>query len=174
MYLFVYYVLLKYDTGLECVFQAIQSEKNVIGLARNVSKLVVPVGSGNDAVGKAYDDGNSFLQIVQGSVLNPDDVDKVFELADDISGVVVVLGGRTKDVGLSMLTDGTTNIINSMLRHGVKRISIVTSIGCGDSISQAPLKFKILMWTVMRNIMKDKNNQEQLFLSEGGVGKDLE
>ena len=48
---------------------------------------------------------------------------------DPISGVVVALGGKTKDVGPTMLTDGTTNIVNAMNKYNVKRVSVVTSIG---------------------------------------------
>lgn len=73
-----------------------------------------------------------------------------------------------------MLTDGTKRIIDAMHKHGVKRVAIVTSIGTGDSLRQAPLSFKALIYTVMRKSFKDKNNQEQLFLSSRGPGHDLE
>ena len=61
-----------------------------------------------------------------------------------------------------------------MKAAGVTRVSVVTSIGAGDSSGQAPLMFKILMSTVMRSIFADKNNQEALFLGLGGPGRDLE
>jgi hypothetical protein len=73
-----------------------------------------------------------------------------------------------------MLTDGTTNIVMSMRARGIKRIAVVTSIGTGDSEKQAPFAFKALMYTVMRSIFTDKNNQEAIFLSPGAIGKDLE
>merc|ERR1712196_479657 len=38
--------------------------------------------------------------------------------------------------------------------------------------NQAPFFFKVLMWTAMKKIFTDKNNQEALFLD--GPGKDLE
>jgi len=68
--------------------------------------------------------------------------------------------------------DGTTCVIDAMNRAGVKRVSVVTSIGAGDSENQAPFVFKILMYTVMKSIFTDKNNQENLFFN--GPGKDLE
>lgn len=58
-----------------------------------------------------------------------------------------------------------------MKKSGVKRVSVVTSIGAGDSKDQAPFFFKMLMFTVMRSIFTDKNNQEALFFN--GPGKDL-
>ena len=91
----------------------------------------------------------------------------------DVSGVVVALGGKTSDVGPTMLTDGTRNVIEACVANGVKRISVVTSIGAGDSEGQAPFFFKVLMMTVMRSIFEDKNNQERLF-KFGGPGAPLD
>ena len=53
---------------------------------------------------------------------------KVFD-ADTIDGVIVALGGKTSDVGDSMLTDGTNAVMSAMKAKGVKRIAVVTSIG---------------------------------------------
>ena len=40
------------------------------------------------------------------------------------------VGGKTKDVGPTMLTDGTTNIIKAMKKmSSTKRVAVVTSIG---------------------------------------------
>merc|ERR1712087_2398 len=94
-----------------------------------------------------------------------DDVAKVFE--NDIDGVVVALGGKTSDVGDTMLTDGTKNIMSAMKANNVKRIAVVTSIGAGDSSGQAPFAFKILMMTVMKKIFVDKNNQEAAVAASG-------
>lgn len=94
------------------------------------------------------------------------DVDKVFA-NNKIDGVIVALGGKTADVGDTMLTDGTSNIIAAMKENNVKRIAVVTSIGAGDSKDQAPFAFKLLMWTVMKKIFTDKNNQEDVTMNSG-------
>ena len=73
---------------------------------------------------------------------------KVFE--QPIDGVVVALGGKTKEVGNTMLTDGTENVIDAMKEKGVKRIAVVTSIGAGDSKDQAPFFFKILSEMIIK------------------------
>lgn len=44
--------------------------------------------------------------IIQGDVTKLSDVEKVFE-GQGVTGVIVALGGKTKDVGPTMLTDGT-------------------------------------------------------------------
>lgn len=73
-----------------------------------------------------------------------------------------------------MLTDGTSCIINSMKKHGVNRVAVLTSVGTGDSVSKAPLVFRALMYTVMRKMFKDKNSQESLFTTPTGPGNNLE
>jgi NAD(P)H-binding len=159
-------------TGKEVVFQALKSGANVVVLARDPAKMLVPAGSGGDKADTPLTDAR--LKVLKGDVTNQKDVDAVFA-SGDITGVVIALGGKTKDVGPTMLTDGTTCVINSMKKNcASKRISILTSIGAGDSEQQAPLMFKALMWTVMKGIFTDKNNQEKLFLLPEGPGHDLE
>ena len=54
--------------------------------------------------------------VVKGSVTNQADVDKVFE-GQDVEGVVVALGSKSKDVGPTMLTDGTSCIIDACKKY---------------------------------------------------------
>ena len=157
-------------TGSECVVQALERGAKVTVLARDPSRMVHPPGSGGAKEGEPLTHPN--LTVIQGTVTSAADVKKV--ITKDTTGVVVSLGGKTKDVGKTMLTDGTKNVIDAMKAADVKRVAVVTSIGAGDSADQAPFVFKILMSTVMRSIFDDKNNQEQLFLGPGGPGRDLE
>lgn len=151
-------------TGSECVFQALKEGDTVIGLARTPSNLKIPEGSGGDNAGKPLDEPN--LTMIAGDVTNKDDVAKVFA-GQDVDGVIIALGGKTSDVGETMLTDGTNTVIAAMKEKGVKRLAVVTSIGAGDSESQAPLMFKALMMTVMKKIFVDKNNQEDATTKSG-------
>jgi uncharacterized protein YbjT (DUF2867 family) len=106
------------------------------------------------------------LTIIGGDVTKKADVDKVFA-GKNVDGVIIALGGKTSDVGETMLTDGTKNIVAAMKENNVKRLAVVTSIGAGDSKDQAPLAFKVLMWTVMKKIFTDKNNQEVVVANSG-------
>jgi len=126
-------------TASECVYQALENGDVVVGLTRNPSKCVIPKGSGGANAGKPLENPN--LTLIGGDVTKKADVDKVFDAAK-IDGVVVALGGKTSDVGDSMLTDGTKNVIDAMKDKGVKRLAVVTSIGAGDSEKQAPFFFK--------------------------------
>ena len=152
-------------TASECVYQALQNGDMVIGLTRNPSKLVIPKGSGGDKAGEKLESPN--LILIGGDVTKAQDVAKVFDAAPTVDGVIVALGGKTADVGDTMLTDGTNNIIEAMKKKGVKRLAVVTSIGAGDSERQAPFVFKILMNTVMKKIFVDKNNQEKAVQGSG-------
>jgi uncharacterized protein YbjT (DUF2867 family) len=124
----------------------------------------MPKGSGGANAGKPIK--NDKLKLIGGDVTKKEDVAKVFE-SGDIDGVIIALGGKTSDVGDTMLTDGTTNIIKAMKEKGIKRLAVVTSIGAGDSESQAPFFFKVLMWTAMKKIFLDKNNQEKVTQASG-------
>ena len=86
-------------------------------------------------------------------------------ITGDVTGVVVSLGGKTKDVGKTMLTDGTLNVINAMKSANVQRVAVVTSIGAGDSADQAPLVFRILMSTVMRLLSLSLSTRSSCSLS---------
>jgi nucleoside-diphosphate-sugar epimerase len=141
-------------TASECVYQALKEGDNVVGLARydlfvpgvfdrrwhNAhTNLKIPAGSGGAEAGKSLTDPK--LKMIAGDVTKKADVDKVFE--SPIDGVIIALGGKTSDVGDTMLTDGTKNVIAAMKEKGVKRLAVVTSIGAGDSESQAPFMFKV-------------------------------
>jgi len=155
--------------GRECTHQLLERGFAVRALCRDPTNVLTPMGS----TGKEELVDDEKLYKYKGSVTSAADVEKVFE-AGDVEGVVIALGGKTKDVGPTMLTDGTNNIIEAMKKYGVKRIAVVTSIGAGDSKDQAPIVFKMLMMTVMSSIFTDKNNQEALFTDPAGAGRDLE
>ena len=113
-----------------------KANRKVVAFARNATKLRIPKGSGGEQEGLELMNTSyaSLMNIITGNVLNVDDIERLFDNFQDITSVIVVLGGRTKDVGLTMLTNGTRNIVNSMKKRNIKRIAIVTSIGTGDSM----------------------------------------
>jgi len=151
-------------TAQECIYLALEDGDKVIGLTRNPAKCVIPQGSGGDKAGEKFNNEN--LTLIGGDVTKKEDVDKIFA-AGKVDGVVIALGGKTKDVGDTMLRDGTGTIINAMKENGVKRLAVVTSIGAGDSESQAPFFFKMLMYTAMKKIFVDKNAQEEIVQTQG-------
>ena len=90
-------------TGRECTHQLLERGVPVRALCRDPSKLLTPLGS----TGKEDLVENDQLYKYKGSVTSAADVEKVFE-GGDVEGVIISLGGKTKDVGPTMLTDGAS------------------------------------------------------------------
>lgn len=128
---------------------------------RHPSNLLIPKGSGDAKAGQKISDDN--LILIGGDVTKKSDVDSVFAKTK-IDGVIIALGGTTKDVGATMLSDGTTNIVAAMKENRVMRLAVVTAIGAGDSISQAPIAFKLLKALFMKKMYNDKNHQEEIVI----------
>ena len=80
--------------GGEAAYQALKKGEGVSCLVRDPARLTIPEGSGGSDAEKPMEGCN----VVTGTVTSQADVDKVFE-GQDITGVVVSLGGKTKDVG---------------------------------------------------------------------------
>jgi nucleoside-diphosphate-sugar epimerase len=161
-------------TGSEVVLQAMERGEKVSCLVRDRRNLEAPRSVNGLREGSMVGfspSTNDMMSVTEGTVLNRADVDEVFE-GKNVTGVVVVIGGKTRQVGPTLLQDGTTHIIAACKAYGVKRISVVSTIGAGDSMDQAPWTFKILMNTVMKTVMVDKNAQEALFFE--GPGADLD
>ena len=165
-------------TGSEVVFQALERGEKVSCLVRDKLRLKAPrdhaeMGLKRGSMMNFSPSTNDNMFRTEGTVLNPDDVNAVFE-GKDVTGVVVALGGKTREVGVTLCQDSTKHIIAACKAHGVKRISVVTTVGAGDTMDQAPWTFKLLMNTMMSKIVDDKNAQEALFLADGAPGADLE
>lgn len=137
------------DTGRNIVEQALAAEHQITVLVRDPARL-------SDASKKA--------KIIVGDVLDPLKVQETISGAD---AVAVSLGSRG-DSPENTVSEGTKNIITAMKRHHVKRLVVVTSLGLGDSKNQVPRAFKLVMKTVMRKIMADKERQE-IFVQGSGL-----
>ncbi|XP_015790845.1 flavin reductase (NADPH) [Tetranychus urticae] len=97
------------NTGLATVAKAIAQGFEVTAFVRDQTKLP---------------DDLKVASVVVGDVTNADDVDKAVQGQD---AVVVVLGTRTNLGPTTVMSDGTRNIVESMKKHGIKRISVCLS-----------------------------------------------
>ena len=84
-------------TGSECTYQALERGYAVRALCRDPSKLTKPEGSCGAAAAAEPIESESLFKY-KGSVDSMADVEKIFE-SGDVEGVVIALGGKTKDVG---------------------------------------------------------------------------
>lgn len=135
-------------TGRQFIEQALQAGHQVAALVRDPNRL-------SEAAKQAH--------MIVGDVLNAQQVAETIAGAD---AVVVSLGSRS-DSPENTVSQGTQNIIASMQEAEVKRLVVVTSLGVGDSKDQVPLAFKLVVKTVMRKIMADKERQEQYVQDSG-------
>lgn len=115
---------------------------------------------------------DGFSSRILGNVCSIADVQACFDAVDGpIAGVIVTLGGDADDVGNYMLSVGTHNVVQCMHRNHVRRIAVVTSVGIGNSSTQAPLSFKR---RIDKRVLADKTRQEAVFTSDTGPGGSLE
>jgi len=136
-------------TGKQVVQQALAAGDQVAALVRDPAKLAI---------------GNANLNLVTGNVL---DAAKVEETLAGVDAVVVSLG-NTSDNPDFVVSQGTQVIVDAMKRLGQpRRIVIVSSLGVGESKDQVPFAFKMLMSTVLRKPMEDKERQEALVKASG-------
>jgi putative NADH-flavin reductase len=136
-------------TGSQVVQQALAAGHQITALARDPSRL-------------AASDPN--LTSVAGSVLDAAAVEQTLAGAD---AVVVSLGNTANNPDF-IVSQGTQAIVDAIGRlGGPRRMVVVSSIGVGDSKDQVPFAFKMLMKTVLRKAMEDKERQEALVKASG-------
>ncbi|MGI9308611.1 MAG: SDR family oxidoreductase [Gammaproteobacteria bacterium] len=101
------------------------------------------------------------VEYAVGDALDADSVNAAFE-AGNVSAVVCTIGGTRGEPRPDV--EGTQNIVNAAVAHGVKRMVMVTAIGAGDSravLSENALKF---LGAVM-----DLKDQAEAALTESGL-----
>lgn len=136
-------------TGQQVVRQALAAGHRVTALVRNPDKLEVK---------------HENLAVVVGDVL---DTAKVEETLANADAVVVSLGNTPNNPDY-IVSKGTQVIVDAMQRLGrPKRIVVVSSLGVGESKDQVPLAFKMLMKTVLKKPMEDKERQEAIVKASG-------
>jgi len=136
-------------TGREVVKQALAAGHQVTALARNPASL---------------DGADPGLTVIAGNVLDIEAVQQVLAGAD----AAVVSLGNTANNPDSVVSQGTGVILDAIaMQGGPRRLVVVSSIGVGDSKDQVPFAFKMLMKTVLRKAMEDKERQEALVKASG-------
>jgi putative NADH-flavin reductase len=102
-----------------------------------------------------------------GDVLKPDSLDKALMGQE---AVVCSLGssvsGPFKDI--TLLSEGTANLISAMKNQGVGRLICITGIGAGNSKGHGPWYYNWLFQPLMlRGVYEDKTRQEEIVRTSG-------
>lgn len=143
----------------------------VFGGSRGVGRLVIEqaLAQGHTVQAlvrtpESFEIDDERVTAVIGNVLEPNDVSACVSGAE----AVVVSLGSTGNNPDNVVSQGTQNVIAAMKEAGVKRLIVVTSLGVGDSKNQVPFAFKMLMKTVLKKPMADKEIQEH-YVRESGL-----
>ncbi len=131
-------------TGKLFVTQALMRGHEVTAFVRDPAKLAVT---------------DARLKTVQGNVLDAASVDGAF--SETFDAVVSSLGIFHREERTE-LSDGTRNVIESMQRHGCRRLAVVSSLGAGDSAGQGNFLARILEKSLLKFVLADKDRQEAL------------
>ena len=102
------------------------------------------------------------LTAVQGDVRSAEAVDLAVQSAD---AVVSVIGPKSAGSGENVCSAGIANIVDSMSKHGVKRLVCLSDYGNGETRTKG-LCARFL-WLTIRAHLEDKERMEQIVKSSG-------
>lgn len=131
-------------TGRALLKQALEQGHSVTAFVRNPEKLALT---------------HHNLRIAKGDVTDYPSVEQAVAGKD---AVLCALG--TKVIGRNTIqSDGARNIVRAMEKTGVRRLVLESSLDVGDSKGQLGFLFAhVIRPTLLRNIFKDKELQEQI------------
>lgn len=130
-------------TGIHVCWEALEQGHEVTAFTRSASKV----------------EGRGLrLQVARG---NATDADSVAASVAGHDAAIIALGSN----GLrdrTTLSVGTRNVVNGMMKHGIRRLVVLSAAGVGESWGQVPLIAKIMFRTLLRNIYADHVAQEEV------------
>lgn len=138
-------------TGREIVSQALAQGHGVTALVRPASKAKFP----------------PTVKIAVGDVL---DASSLAEALKGQEAVICSLGsaasGPFKE--MTLLSEGTRNLVAAMKAQGVSRLVCITGVGAGDSLGHGPWYYNWLFQPLMlRGVYHDKTRQEKIVRASG-------
>ncbi|WP_338876386.1 NAD(P)-binding oxidoreductase [Spirosoma sp. SC4-14] len=135
-------------TGKQAVEQALQRGHYVTAFVRDPARL--PIQHVN-------------LTILVGDVLKPETLLPAVRRQD---AVFCSLGSRPGQHD-QVVAQGTKNLIAAMQQAGVRRLLVVSSLGVGESYSEASLPSKLFIKTILSGVIAEKEIQEKAIRESG-------
>jgi putative NADH-flavin reductase len=116
----------------------------------------------------AITDQNENLTVIQGNVLDSNDVKKALEHQDAVIQCLGV-GGKGDGKPTTFISDATKIIVEEMEKQQIKRLIVISNVGAGNSVSFQPLIFtKIILPYFMKwlkVLIDDKNRMEPIIMN---------
>lgn len=132
-------------TGKELIKQALENDYLVTALVRSPDKLK---------------EKHPNLFVVKGDVLDSNSLERVIIGQD---AVLSALGHKRFIIRTTILSAGTKNIMDAMIKYNVKRFICITSLGIGDSRFKLGLYYTLFVIPVILFFyFQDKSHQERL------------
>jgi putative NADH-flavin reductase len=111
---------------------------------------------------------NENLTVIQGNVLDSNDVKKVLEHQDAVIQCLGV-GGKGDGKPTTFISDATKIIVEEMEKQQIKRLIAMSNVGAGNSLAFQPWFFtKIILPYFMKwlkVIIDDKNRMEPIIMN---------
>jgi putative NADH-flavin reductase len=113
----------------------------------------------------AFPGADARLSVVPGDLA---DTAAIAATLEGCSAVVSALGNAKRKPSTE-LSDGTARIIEAMHARGLRRLVVITSLGCGDSLEQVPgfIFRELIVKRLAREVWADKNRQEAVVRASG-------
>jgi len=134
-------------TGRLIVAQALKAGHRVRVLARDPDKIAPIFG----------------LELIKGDMT---DGGRVMATMVGCESVVVALG-PVKGGPVNVCSLGTELILQAARKVGTRKLSVITSLGVGDSRKEVPWVFRIYASLFLKPLMEDKERQESLVRASG-------
>jgi putative NADH-flavin reductase len=132
-------------TGRQLVEQALTVGHEVTALVRDPEKIRAR---------------HERLRVVQGDILDFNSLDLAVASQE---AVLSSLGTKSVFKPVIVFSEGTSNLLRAMTKHGVRRLIYITGIGAGDSRGHGGFFYdKIILPIFLKRIYQDKDKQEEL------------
>ena len=132
-------------TGRQLVEQALTAGHDVTALVRDPEKIRAR---------------HERLRVVHGDILDFNSLD--WAVAGQ-EAVLSSLGTKSVFKRAIVFSEGASNLLRAMTKHGVRRLICITGIGAGDSRGHGGFFYdKIILPIVLKRIYQDKDKQEEL------------
>jgi putative NADH-flavin reductase len=131
--------------GLSLLEQAIQQDHIVTALVRNPEQISL---------------SNERLKVIKGDIRDQNSLETAME-GQDVVCCCIGIGPTRKPV--TVFSEGTKNILNSMKKTGTNLFISVTGIGAGDSRNHGGFLYdKLLQPLLLKTIYEDKDRSEAM------------
>ncbi|WP_035384649.1 SDR family oxidoreductase [Ferriphaselus sp. R-1] len=138
-------------TGIECCRQAACAGLQVRALVRNPARLPPETLPG--------------IEVVQGDVL---DVASLRSATRGMDAVLSALGTPLQRTPVTLLSQGTRNLVQAMAESGTERLLCITGMGAGSSRGHGGFLYdRIILPWLLREIYRDKDRQEHVVHTSG-------